>query len=309
MVSGGTVRALESAEADQAAAALSGVDVEFAALGPSRSKHSVVELDLGPVCLRWARVGAPVCLIGQVQPGVMLLSTGAEGSPPWLLNGQPVGCNGVARLAPGASYAMAIERDSPWLALRLDAAWFQHHYAQDLPRSVEPVEILVSKSSIGILRDAFAQARAALHSGIAPNPLLRAQLRERVMSALVASLAGAVCTTPQQSRKAFALRYLHGMHRDSAFGVDELCRHLHLGERAVRRLFAELYGVSPGQYLRTRRLHQARRALRRVDGFGSVTEIALTLGFSDLGRFAAHYRSLFGELPSVTLRRRRSTPG
>jgi tetratricopeptide (TPR) repeat protein len=40
----------------------------------------------------------------------------------------------------------------------------------------------------------------------------------------------------------------------------------------------------------------------------NVTQIALASGFGQLGRFAAHYREAFGELPSTTLRRVRGAP-
>jgi transcriptional regulator GlxA family with amidase domain len=33
-----------------------------------------------------------------------------------------------------------------------------------------------------------------------------------------------------------------------------------------------------------------------------VTDVAMQLGFGHLGRFAGHYRELYGEAPSATLR-------
>jgi transcriptional regulator GlxA family with amidase domain len=37
-------------------------------------------------------------------------------------------------------------------------------------------------------------------------------------------------------------------------------------------------------------------------GVTGVTKVALDSGFSHLGRFAKHYHSRFGELPSMTAR-------
>jgi AraC-like DNA-binding protein len=56
-------------------------------------------------------------------------------------------------------------------------------------------------------------------------------------------------------------------------------------------------------------MHLARRALAVADARAkTVTEIANDYGFGELGRFAVEYRKLFGESPSMTLRRPSDVP-
>jgi AraC-like DNA-binding protein len=61
--------------------------------------------------------------------------------------------------------------------------------------------------------------------------------------------------------------------------------------------------MSPMRYLWLRRMSLARRELRRAEAPATVTAIALSFGFSHLGRFSVEYRTLFGETPSQTLAR------
>jgi len=70
----------------------------------------------------------------------------------------------------------------------------------------------------------------------------------------------------------------------------------------LRSVFNETYGIGPIRYLRHRRLHQVRAALRAADpARRTVASIAADFGFWEFGRFAQEYKALFGELPSHTL--------
>ena len=78
---------------------------------------------------------------------------------------------------------------------------------------------------------------------------------------------------------------------------------LSVSERTLRTAFAEAYGMSPLQYLKSIRLLQARRALRNSNPRRTtVLREALRSGFWHMGRFSAEYKKRFGELPSATLR-------
>ena len=92
--------------------------------------------------------------------------------------------------------------------------------------------------------------------------------------------------------------------RGSQLDLPNLCAVIGVPERTLRVCCTDFLGVSPSRYFLLRQLNKARSALRQADPVtGSVTEIARGCGFSQLGRFAATYRLVFGELPSATLRR------
>jgi AraC-like DNA-binding protein len=93
-------------------------------------------------------------------------------------------------------------------------------------------------------------------------------------------------------------------HPNRALTSDEICAALDVSGRTLRVCCGEYLGMGPTPYIRLRRLQLARRTLRGADvATASVAQIAAQYGFSEAGRFAGTYRTRFGELPSVTLRR------
>jgi len=85
--------------------------------------------------------------------------------------------------------------------------------------------------------------------------------------------------------------------------ISEMCLVAHVSERRLRRAFNEEYETSPASFFRTWGLDRARRVLRSCAPIqGTVTRVALDLGFAHLGRFSVRYKALYGESPSTTLR-------
>jgi AraC-like DNA-binding protein len=86
--------------------------------------------------------------------------------------------------------------------------------------------------------------------------------------------------------------------------ITEICEAVGVEERMLRMYCAQSLRLSPMSYQRLRRLNLVRAVLRGAEP-SSVSEIARSYGFSELGRFAVEYRVAFGETPSATLRGRR----
>ena len=101
-----------------------------------------------------------------------------------------------------------------------------------------------------------------------------------------------------------AIDYIEA-HLDQAVTVADLVTATGVAGRTLFKHFSDFKGVSPMHYLRNARLRQVREALLRADPEANVTEIAMSTGFTHMGRFSVTYRRYFGESPSETLRDRR----
>jgi len=105
-----------------------------------------------------------------------------------------------------------------------------------------------------------------------------------------------------------AVEYIHA-HLDAPITLADLVTAAGVPGRTLREHFRSFKGLPPMAYLRRARLARARADLLGGDG-RSVTEIAQRWGFTHLGRFAAEYRRLYGELPSACkLRQQDDLPG
>lgn len=97
------------------------------------------------------------------------------------------------------------------------------------------------------------------------------------------------------------IRYVSATRRIPS--LSELCTVAKVSERRLRSAFTDEFDQPPTRFFRTWALEEAHRRLRvaRPEDL-TVTRVALDLGFEHLGRFAGHYRGLYGEPPSATLR-------
>jgi AraC-like DNA-binding protein len=147
----------------------------------------------------------------------------------------------------------------------------------------------------------------------APEIITDLEAARGLEQALIQALIGCITVSdrpseepPSRRRRRLVVEQFRAVLKANvgqAIYLPEVCAALGVSDRTLRACCNEYLGVSPKLYLLMRRMHLARRALRETSGRGkTVTEIATSVGFWELGRFAVAYKALFGESPSSTLR-------
>ena len=140
------------------------------------------------------------------------------------------------------------------------------------------------------------------------GPEVDKSLGDSLMRALIQALrpehaTGSQFGRPRLSRAAVLRKVLAILdeRRGEPIYAGELATEVDVSQATLQRIFVDLFGMPPARYLLLKRYYLARRRLRE-GRMSSVTEVASSLGFWELSRFSSNYRSLFGELPSETIR-------
>jgi AraC family ethanolamine operon transcriptional activator len=181
-------------------------------------------------------------------------------------------------------------------------------------------QVLPHTSAISAPVRLLARLHAAAQASFAPLPspgevldLSAADqaMEERVLAALCAALTASDPARPgplaarNHWRCVRTVRNYVTEHLGESLGIETLCRVSGVSERTLSTAFRAVIGLSPQQFVKTRRLTAARHALtaaRRTET--PIKSIALDLGFWHLGYFARDYKAHFGENPSQTLAQR-----
>ena len=159
----------------------------------------------------------------------------------------------------------------------------------------------------------FRHAAQAEHAGFRPCLRCRPELAPHVInwstedaSRMLALQAARLIDAPD-AWQSNAVNDVDGDEDADGPGVAQIAERLGVSDRHLRRIFEAQLGVSPMQYLQTRRLLTAKQLI--ADTALSMTQVAHASGFASIRRFNAAFRAVYRRPPS-TLRkaRRRSDP-
>lgn len=142
----------------------------------------------------------------------------------------------------------------------------------------------------------FANAALAESNGFRPC------LRCRPEMAPGLSLTDSSGVLAQQA----ALMLEAAAHEGSDPALPEIAARLGVTDRHLRRIFAQAHGVSPIDYLTTRRLLLAKQLL--TDTAMPVTQVALATGYASLRRFNAAFSERYRMSPTALRRERADAP-
>lgn len=139
-------------------------------------------------------------------------------------------------------------------------------------------------------------ADSILQSSPADTGLARLRMECRAIDLLGQALVGLTADVGRRSRNRMqAARELLDSGAADNWSLGDIALELDLHENTLQRRFREAHGCTVFDYLRRRRLDQARVAL--LEG-ANVTEAALSAGYSNPGNFATAFKRQYGVSPS-----------
>ena len=316
IVHGEPVLRLRSHDADELTAQIPDWDVQLTQLRPGAFSGELTFISLGPAMICCGKFDQPLLEHVAGPYGCLIVIRPGRGSAPLRYLGHEVEddeCFVGGTASEGEAVSTGIQFPTA-LSVRLDA-W------QTAGEWLHESKLLTTRGTT--LRrtglpwaSAFLDAMTWVFEAVVRHPemVARADVRASLGDVLLArvNVLGTADFPVREDRPArLHRRVAVERARDyirrnltEPIRLSNLCRYARTEARALEYGFRDVVGLSPMQYVRTTRLHRARRLLRSiVVSHRSISEIALDSGFWHLSQFAADYKALFGESPSMTFRR------
>jgi len=243
---------------------------------------------------------------------LVLLQIGGGASPVW--GGIKMRAGEIVTLGPDQPVHQRSDGPCRWGTIRLPARELARYGRAVSGTGFAVPEVVARWRPPSAARQELRELhKAAIRSAeIRPQVFVNAEAAHGLEQQLIHALVDCLSTAPHdedlsahQHRDILArFEGLLEAQAERNLLIAEICAALGVSDRMLRSLCEEHLGMSPSSYLRLRGMQQVYRALRSENpDTAGVAEVARRYGVRHLGRFAASYRALYGELPSATLRR------
>jgi AraC family ethanolamine operon transcriptional activator len=289
-------------------------------LSPGAMRSSLALLSLGSVQVFRKFMDQRVVQQGCVPHGRICLALPmglAPGAAP-RMQGREAGSNSLFILRGGEEFTLHRPKGMVMLAATFDAASVER-YVADAAWTPE-MKALLKQPVVHAAAGGIERAQRFLAGLFACADFERGGLcavssnspasEQSILSAFLGLIEDPACDRrqrPASSTGSLIVETGHRMvlpHADAALpSVLDICTRLRASRRTVQNAFRAVAQTTPAGYLRAIRLNGVRRLLLATNARElSVGQAAANWGFDHLSHFAAHYRQLFGELPSQTSR-------
>ena len=126
-------------------------------------------------------------------------------------------------------------------------------------------------------------------------PLVLREIHYRVLQGELGQRLRELCRSDSQTQRvARAIELLRSRYAE-ALSIDELAKVAHMSASSLHHRFKEVTAMSPVQYQKHLRLHEARR-LMLLEGL-EASSAAHRVGYESPSQFSREYRRLFGAPP------------
>jgi len=130
----------------------------------------------------------------------------------------------------------------------------------------------------------------------------------KIENEIINSLFGFIAMKPyklkRQPEKLKLARDILYENIDHNFNISDLVKELQIPQRTLEHMFKQNFSISPKSYFQLLRLNAVRKELLAHNTQSiKISDIALKYNFFHLGHFASEYKKLYGESPSVTLKK------
>lgn len=177
----------------------------------------------------------------------------------------------------------------------------QPKISQALYHTIKDTDRVISKT----LREIWKQFTS--QDGLKKDSDRFRNTEEKIKGLLLKMLTEQTPTLPKLTKGekiALKIRDQVYYHMDAKFDIDHLANEHKISKKTLHNGFKSLFGFSPGHFLRQMKLNLVHNELKKSNpDQTTVSRVAQKWGFTHMGHFSDYYAELFGEVPSLTLRR------
>jgi AraC-like DNA-binding protein len=286
------------------------VELTVTARGPFTA--SITRIDLHRLWMQRGRESLPRIRHAEPSPDRNIIAFLTQDGQDTVRNGVEFHPGDLALLSPRHSHRYRSFGPVHWGGMSLPLADMAEISAKVAGHDLMPQsdEQIVTPPAVAMAKLQRLHAAAGELAEHAREIIARPEAARGLEEALIDAMVDCLTTPDRREDRAAQRRHTAIMQRfrmaleasdDKAVYLPELCSRIGVSGRTLRLCCQEHLGMGPKRFLLLRRMHLARRALRKADANATVTDIATEFGFWELGRFAVEYKALFGESPSETL--------